>query len=135
MKSRRHFLKILAGSLGYLLLSPVRWIQAQSKKVAISLDSVPALKEIGGSAVVELKGKKVLLVRYDEKTVRALCANCSHRNAIVNYDPQKKLIVCPKHDSHFDLEGKVLNGPAKKPICTFQAELSDQRIILILGED
>ncbi|MDQ3023713.1 MAG: ubiquinol-cytochrome c reductase iron-sulfur subunit [bacterium] len=45
-----------------------------------------------------------------------LSAICTHLKCKIKYDGGEKKFVCPCHKSTFDLSGKVLKKPAKKPL-------------------
>ena len=59
------------------------------------------------------KDQKVY-VFADEEGVSAMSAVCTHLGCIVNEEETQ--FVCPCHGSRFDLNGKVLQGPAPKSL-------------------
>jgi nitrite reductase/ring-hydroxylating ferredoxin subunit len=54
--------------------------------------------------------KKIIVVRENGK-IYAMSAMCTHKGATVKIKGTE--LVCPKHNSHFDNEGKPNKGPAK----------------------
>ena len=132
MSDRRVFLKSIAAAL--LAVVTLRPVRAWAKKLGIALDKAEALKTVGGSAILEIKGRQVLFVRDSDATVRALDPTCTHLKCLVFWDAKLKRIRCPCHDSAYDLDGKVLAGPAPRPLKTFPAELSGDRVILTLED-
>ena len=105
------------------------------KKVAITVSKVEKLAKPGGSAVLKIKDQDVLIIRDTEKTVRALDPTCSHQKCIVAFDSKDSLIHCPCHQSAYNLDGKVLGGPAPKPLVTFPAILDGDRIVISLPQE
>jgi Rieske Fe-S protein len=133
MLDRREFLKALAaGTVGALVLLPGR--KAFAKKVAVGLDKAQSLKTVGQGALLRIQGTQVLVVRDGETSVRALDPTCTHQGCIVGWDPDAKRVRCPCHASGFDLDGKVLEGPAPKPLRTIPAQLDGDRVILTLPD-
>lgn len=132
MATRRAFFKIVAAAAGTLALLFHGGI-AQAKKLAIKLDKVPELKKVGGSTIIKLAGKKVMLIRETDKRVRALSPVCTHEGCIVQYDDDSRKLVCGCHNSFYDLNGNVLGGPAPKPLEAFTARLARDRIILTMN--
>jgi Rieske Fe-S protein len=130
--SRRGFFKRLLPVLAAVLLWPGR--AARAGKVAIPLERVKRLKRVGGSLTVRLKGREVLLARHAEDGISAVSPICSHEKCTVAYRRAVTRFECPCHGSFFDVEGKVLNGPATKPLNTWPAWLDKGRIIVDLGE-
>ena len=92
---RRHFLLGSGLSLGTLLALPTIAASSEGGKVAIPLAKLEVLKSVGGSVVLKLKGRLVLLVRDGATSVRALYPVCTHRECVVAYNPGEKKIKCP----------------------------------------
>ena len=114
------------------LASGARLAQAQ-KKLALSLDKAEKLKTPGGSVVLKIQGRDLLFIRESEESVRVLDPTCSHKKCTVEYNKDKQRIVCPCHSSNYTLEGKVLNGPAEKPLQVFEATLDEQKSRVIFS--
>jgi Rieske Fe-S protein len=121
----------LGGALAVALWPSSVW----AKKIAVKLAALPALQKVGGWLIAKVKGKRILLIRDADGSVRAVTPRCSHKAHRLTYDPQKREIVCPNHGSRFDLKGKVLKGPAKKPLATVywtKLDRAKQRVIIKL---
>lgn len=132
MVTRRKFLKLLAlvwGSLSFIIPGELR-----AKKLALSLDRVEKLKDIGGWVVLKIKERDVLFIRDTAETVKVFNPVCTHKQCTVEYDPENTRIQCPCHGSRYDLEGNVLNGPAREPLTRFESELTDGRILFEMEE-
>jgi Rieske Fe-S protein len=131
---RRGALRRLGGLLAGLIAA-VRMSFAQ-RRLALSLDKVEKLKTPGGSALLKIEGRQILFVRESEDRVRALDPTCTHKQCTVEYSRSKQRLICPCHGSNYDLGGKVLNGPAEKPLQVYDAALdaANNRIILTVEE-
>jgi len=67
----------------------------------------------------------VWLIR-DDRGWYALLGRCTHLSCRPALDPVSRLLVCPCHGSRFDLQGRVVNGPAERSL---------QRLELARGAD
>jgi Rieske Fe-S protein len=103
------------------------------KRLALGLDKVEKLKSPGGSALLKVQGRDLLFIRESEETVRVLDPTCTHKKCTVEYSKEKQRIVCPCHGSNFALDGKVLLGPAEKPLQAFEATLDPQKTRIIFS--
>ena len=56
---------------------------------------------------------------------------CTHLGCTVSVTPEH--FVCPCHGSRFDLEGKVLTGPADRPLPRYPVRVSEQSFIVTLS--
>lgn len=70
------------------------------------------------------------LVRLDEHNVVAYSPQCTHLGCAYSYSPAIQEFVCPCHTSNFSLEGKVLMGPAPRPLDRFQVRLEGDKVLL-----
>jgi Rieske Fe-S protein len=77
-----------------------------------SVDDIAA----GEAAVVRHGLKKVAAYRDESGVLHELSATCTHMGCIVEWNPVEKSWDCPCHGSRFNVEGDVLNGPAKVPL-------------------
>ena len=97
-----------------------------------------ALKQVGGNQKV--RDKKVLdvlntkatilLMRVDDNTIAANTIVCTHQGCSVGYNKNQKRLDCPCHGSRFDLNGKVLRGPAGRPLTHFKATIQGDSVLL-----
>lgn len=126
---RRNCLKGFFAFISATILFPGKIF---AKKMALGLDKVVKLKEVGGFIVLKIAGRELLFIRSSEEDVKVLDSVCTHKHCTVAYDPEKKLVVCPCHGSTFSLEGEVLEGPADKPLESFEATLDEDRIIFTI---
>jgi len=121
--------------LGGILLWPASWLKAKAKKLAFGIEKIEKLKTVNGWAILKIKDREILFIRDDEESVRALNPICTHKQCTVEYNPELKKIVCPCHGSTYDLEGKVLKGPAQKSLGVYETEYSEGRVILTIEDE
>lgn len=127
-EKRREFLALLGTVIGGSLIA----VDAEAKKLAFKISRVKRLEAVNGWAVLKIKGQKVMFVRDTSTSIRAFSPICRHKQCTVGYNPKIRRFECGCHGSKYDLDGKVLNGPAKDPLIRFPAKLKDGRVILTL---
>ena len=125
---RRSFLKWLTAAAAALVAFPARL--AQAKKLAIGLDKLPELAKVGGSASKKILGHPVVFVRDTETSVRAFNPTCTHKKCMVDFKSEDMKFHCKCHKSAYDLDGKVLGGPAPAPLTRFRSKLSGDRVLI-----
>ncbi|MEA3193124.1 MAG: hypothetical protein QOD26_1457 [Betaproteobacteria bacterium] len=81
-----------------------------------SADDVPA----GGGAVLRRGLEKIAVYRDAEGGLHERSAVCTHLGCIVHWNASEKTFDCPCHGSRYDAYGKVINGPANKPLALVQ---------------
>jgi cytochrome b6-f complex iron-sulfur subunit len=122
--SRRDFLKLARTALltasGLVGLGGlVRFLSYSSQPPApTEFDLSPASNYPPGSRTV-LPDVPAVLVRSDN-TFSALSLVCTHLGCTVESRPEG--FNCPCHGSRFDLQGKLLRGPAAKPLAALRVE-------------
>ncbi len=72
------------------------------------------------------------VVKHDETRVTAFSPNCTHLGCVYHWDEQNKDFLCPCHNSIFSIDGKVVSGPAPRPLDQFATKLEGTR--LMIGE-
>jgi len=57
------------------------------------------------------------VVRRDERHFHTLSATCTHSDVcLVEWDKERRQLVCPCHRGVFDLNGNVVAGPPPRPL-------------------
>jgi menaquinol-cytochrome c reductase iron-sulfur subunit len=72
------------------------------------------------------------VVRNEDDSVVAFGPQCTHLGCAYHWDEARRQFVCPCHRSLFSIEGRVLGGPAPRPLDRFEVKIEDDR--LLLGE-
>jgi glycine/D-amino acid oxidase-like deaminating enzyme/nitrite reductase/ring-hydroxylating ferredoxin subunit len=75
---------------------------------ADQVDQIPA----GSGAIIREGLKKYAIYQDEQGNAHCDSAICPHLGCIVKWNQGEKSWDCPCHGSRFDVEGKVLNGPA-----------------------
>ncbi|GKQ33831.1 FAD-dependent oxidoreductase [Streptomyces sp. A012304] len=80
--------------------------------------SGPAVDEIapGDGAVVRVSGERCAVHRDEAGQLHALSARCTHMGCLVAFNRAERAWECPCHGSRFDVEGRVVQGPAQRPL-------------------
>jgi menaquinol-cytochrome c reductase iron-sulfur subunit len=71
-------------------------------------------------------------VRLDDGQVVAFAPQCTHLGCAYHWDDPKKQFLCPCHTSVFSIDGKVISGPAPRPLDRFDSKVEKNK--LLLGE-
>ncbi|WP_432058130.1 FAD-dependent oxidoreductase [Streptomyces sp. bgisy022] len=70
----------------------------------------------GEGAVVRVDGHRLAVYRDEEGSLHAVSARCTHLGCLVDFNPAERAWECPCHGSRFGTDGKVIQGPATKPL-------------------
>lgn len=79
------------------------------------VDSVQAIAP-GDGAVLRDGLRRIAVYRDPDGALHALSAKCTHLGCAVHWNGEERSWDCPCHASRFDTEGKVLHGPAPRPL-------------------
>ncbi|MBI5709270.1 MAG: Rieske (2Fe-2S) protein [Candidatus Eisenbacteria bacterium] len=118
-----------AGVVGAYLRAP-----EHREKVAGHLVSAGLLDDfkIGEGRLVRHGVSPFYVVRLDAERVVALSAVCTHVRCIVDFDRERRVLVCPCHDGRFDLAGNVLSGPPPRALPTYAVSVRAGEIFVHL---
>ncbi|MGA1502799.1 MAG: ubiquinol-cytochrome c reductase iron-sulfur subunit [Candidatus Nanopelagicales bacterium] len=107
---RRQALAAAAALCGFGAVAAASTGEAQAAgRLRVRLSRYPALKKVGGAAVVGRIGStQVAVVRTARNRYVALDRRCPHAGGIVNASSGGW--VCPLHGSRFDLDGDKVSG-------------------------
>lgn len=68
-----------------------------------------------------------VVVRSDE-ALTVFAPQCTHLGCAYHWDEGSERFFCPYHSSLFDLNGRVLAGPATRPLDRYTARVNDGHI-------
>jgi menaquinol-cytochrome c reductase iron-sulfur subunit len=70
------------------------------------------------------------VVRLSKEEIVAFAPQCTHLGCAYHWDARNGQFICPCHTSAFSMDGKVLGGPAPRPLDRYQAKLSGGKLLL-----
>jgi len=102
--------------------------------VRLPIRNHPQLEQPNGFIRIRPQGRvePILILRQDNGGFAALSPICTHLQCTVNV--QDSLIVCPCHGSTYDRAGRVLRGPAERPLGTYPARVEDGVLLITIPE-
>jgi menaquinol-cytochrome c reductase iron-sulfur subunit len=150
MTTRRSFTEICTHVLGGLitaalsglgatyLLTPAKgkrstgWAEAANTsklKAGEAEEVVFERVRVDGWRVIREKTSAWLVKKSDQEVV-AFAPGCTHLGCAFRYEAAQKNFVCPCHVSEFTLDGKVLSGPAPRPLDRYDVKVDKGRVLL-----
>jgi menaquinol-cytochrome c reductase iron-sulfur subunit len=143
IKSRRRFLELFIGvftsligiALAIPFLGAVIGGSSRAKKRLFSrvaaVDSLPvgkpvdvAYEEMGSDAYVQrMTGRHLWVVKRSDSDVVVFSPICPHLGCRFGWDAGDSLFKCPCHASVFAVDGRVVSGPAPRPLDRLPAEI------------
>lgn len=70
------------------------------------------------------------VVRLDSGRLEAFGPQCTHLGCAYRWDENKSHFVCPCHSSIFSMEGKVVAGPAPRPLDQYETRVENGKLLL-----
>ena len=70
------------------------------------------------------------VVKHPSGEVAAFTPQCTHLGCAYHWDQQKNNFLCPCHTSTFGLDGKVLTGPAPRPLDRYSTKVENGKLLL-----
>jgi Rieske Fe-S protein len=95
-----------AGTAGHLIAGHVLPVSHEP------LSELP----IGAGRIVKENGERLAVYRDEQGCLHAVSAICTHMGCQVAFNAFERSWDCPCHGSRFDIDGRVLDGPATKPL-------------------
>lgn len=71
---------------------------------------------LGEGAIMRKGASKIAVYKDGQGQVSACSAVCTHLGCVVQWNAGEKSWDCPCHGSRFGTDGRILNGPAIKPL-------------------
>ena len=92
--------------------------------VTVNIDAGSPLAATGSAALVQSSGGTFLVARTDAASFVALTATCTHQTCTIT-GFSSPTYVCPCHGSTFDVNGRVLGGPAPTALRQFPTQFAN----------
>ena len=105
------------------------------------------LKKVGGTQLVSNqailnkldsdnghgRNDPVLLVRVDDETVAANTVICTHQQCNVAFNAGSQQLLCPCHQSRYDLDGNLIQGAigGQRDLLHFKATIFEDSVYLV----
>ena len=70
------------------------------------------------------------VVRKDDQNVVAFTPQCTHLGCAYHWDEKDNNFLCPCHTSTFSIDGKVLSGPAPRPLDRYVTKIDQGKILI-----
>ena len=126
---RREILRTLTYGVvcsGFCGVAPIRWLVSdiragESAIYKMSFDEFPQLSESYGSVRVNVAGipstsNQIVVTRMPGNQFYAVSSKCTHRGVAVDPFKKGKGLYCRAHGSQFDVDGRVVRGPARSAL-------------------
>lgn len=88
------------------------WVERRLKRP----QGNPEDTEPGEGRVLQVRGQKLGVYRHPDGGLHAVSAVCTHMGCVLSWNGAEKSWDCPCHGSRFDVDGRVLHGPAVKDL-------------------
>jgi menaquinol-cytochrome c reductase iron-sulfur subunit len=70
------------------------------------------------------------VVRTSETDIVAFTPQCTHLGCAYHWDERNREFLCPCHTSTFALDGRVLAGPAPRPLDRYQIQVKGSKLFI-----
>ena len=70
------------------------------------------------------------VLRKDDQKVIAYAPQCTHLGCAYHWDDKENNFLCPCHTSTFSIDGKVLSGPAPRPLDRYVTKIDQGKILI-----
>lgn len=70
------------------------------------------------------------VVRRPDTSVVAFAPECTHLGCPYHWEEGKNEFLCPCHNSVFGVDGRVISGPAPRPLDRYQAKVEDNHLFV-----
>ena len=116
---------------------PLATIQASvvNNKISISLDpSSPIINKDTRALVLYNNNSGAIIVEHNsDDTYKAISGICTHQGCIIaDFEGGSNDFVCPCHNSKFDLNGHVVQGPASTNLAGYNTIVQNNSLVISL---
>jgi menaquinol-cytochrome c reductase iron-sulfur subunit len=84
---------------------------------------------VDGWKVINEK-KTAWVVKMPDNSVVAYGPQCTHLGCAYHWEESKSEFVCPCHTTLFSIDGKVISGPAPRPLDRYETKIDGNKLML-----
>jgi quinol---cytochrome c reductase iron-sulfur subunit, bacillus type len=77
-----------------------------------------------------IQKKTAWVVKIPGQGVVAFGPQCTHLGCAYHWEEGRKQFLCPCHTSVFAIDGKVVSGPAPRPLDRYETKVEKNRLLL-----
>ena len=70
------------------------------------------------------------VVRQDDQSVVAFTPQCTHLACAYHWEEKDSKFFCPCHNSVFAIDGKVVSGPAPRPLDRYVTKIDQGKVLI-----
>jgi len=70
------------------------------------------------------------LVKMSDSEVVAFAPQCTHLGCAYHWEEAKRQFICPCHASGFGVDGRVLFGPAPRPLDRYEVKIDGGKVMV-----
>lgn len=70
------------------------------------------------------------VVKQADNRVVAFGPQCTHLGCAYHWEESKNQFLCPCHSSLFSMDGKVVSGPAPRPLDRFETKVEGNKLLI-----
>lgn len=70
------------------------------------------------------------VVKLSDQNIVAFGPQCTHLGCAYHWDERKNEFLCPCHSSVFAIDGKVVSGPAPRPLDRYDARVENGKLLV-----
>lgn len=128
---------LAAPALLYLLLPPKTraesdWVEAgdvASLQPKTPVEWVFRKNRVDGWKVSSEK-QTAWVVKLPDQQVVAFGPQCTHLGCAYHWEERSSEFLCPCHSSVFSMDGKVISGPAPRPLDRYATKIENGKLLL-----
>ena len=128
---------LAAPALLYLLLPPKLrrdsdWIEAADMtqvRPNVPVEVVFRKNHVDGWKINSEK-ESAWVVKLEDQRTLAFGPQCTHLGCAYHWDDVKAEFFCPCHNSVFAIDGRVVSGPAPRPLDRFDTKIESGKLLL-----
>ncbi len=120
----------LAGVLGLGTLASFQFLSPWERRRAEDRIVVGYPEDIPPDGILLFPSSNIMVGRHADGYF-ALSTICPHLGCVVRWIEDEQRFHCPCHGSKFEMDGKVLNGPAVKNLPPLELAVDDQGRLVV----